>query len=440
MTTREFAASSSSRWRSTGGWGAAGDLSGLAVVTALVTTQIPVRHALLFLYFLAGSGLLTWMVVRQVQPRLPGLVRSGYRFISVPVVAAVIALTLSAIFRAYYSRAAIAEYAVLWTLWIAVGRYSMRRFSSGIRILYAGEGDVGQELKQQSRIALEHVRTPSMQYRVADLCVVESELWGNPAWRRWLLHLEMTGIPLMSAERARETLTGRVPVGMLDAVWAQGAFNDHSAYLRVKRALDVILVVLASPVILFLSAVVAVVVLLDAGRPVIFSQLRIGRDNLPFRIYKFRTMRPDAEDFGPAFATERDPRVTRIGAFLRKFRLDELPQFLNVLRGDMSIIGPRPEQLGFAREYEGGIPLYAFRHGIRPGITGWAQVTQGYAAGDQESRTKLELRPLLHQELLAVLGLAGGREDRADRTVRFRIEMSPHTPKTSARGMKCAQP
>ena len=146
---------------------------------------------------------------------------------------------------------------------------------------------------------------------------------------------------------------------------------------------------LPAPLLLFLAALVATVVYFDVGSPILFRQKRVGKNGVPFTMLKFRSMRHDAEAGGKAFASRNDPRITRTGVFLRKFRFDEIPQFWNVLRGDMSIIGPRPEQVGFSRRFADEIPLYELRYNVRPGITGWAQVMHGYAAGTNETIEKL---------------------------------------------------
>lgn len=159
--------------------------------------------------------------------------------------------------------------------------------------------------------------------------------------------------------------------------------------LTVKRALDVAIVLVLSPVI---AAVVAVAAFLiwreDRGR-VLFTQRRIGVAGLPFTMYKLRTMR--SSEGGAAFTAPGDDRITRVGRVLRRFRIDELPQVVNVLRGEMSIVGPRPEACELAREYARAIAGYHARHAARPGLTGWAQVNQGYAAGVDACREKLDL-------------------------------------------------
>ena len=159
-------------------------------------------------------------------------------------------------------------------------------------------------------------------------------------------------------------------------------------YESWKRGLDIVIVVGLSPLWMPLAGLVAAAIWMTMGPPVIFAQDRVGRGGRPFRMYKFRTM--SAWEPGPPRATEQnDPRVTKIGKILRRYHLDEIPQCWNLLIGDMSLIGPRPEQPQISKFYEDEISGYALRHAIRPGITGWAQIKFGYAANIDETREKL---------------------------------------------------
>ena len=157
-----------------------------------------------------------------------------------------------------------------------------------------------------------------------------------------------------------------------------------------KRTFDICFSLLALVLLIPIYLVLAVLIKLDSKGPIIFSQQRIGRGGRPFTIYKFRSMRQDAEKAGPALSSEDDPRVTRVGRWLRKLRLDELPQFWNVLTGDMSIVGPRPERKHYIEQIVKHAPHYRHLHKIRPGITSWGQVKYGYAGSVEEMVRRLE--------------------------------------------------
>jgi len=167
-----------------------------------------------------------------------------------------------------------------------------------------------------------------------------------------------------------------------------------SAVVHSKRLFDIVLSIVGLLLGAVLFIPVAVAIAIDSKGPVIFRQMRIGRAlhdrSELFWMYKFRTMRTDAEAGGAVWASKNDPRITRIGLFLRKTRLDEIPQLYNVLRGDMSIVGPRPERPGFYQKLERQIPYFAERtYGLRPGITGLAQVFQGYDTSIEDVRSKV---------------------------------------------------
>jgi exopolysaccharide biosynthesis polyprenyl glycosylphosphotransferase len=190
-----------------------------------------------------------------------------------------------------------------------------------------------------------------------------------------------------------EELTQEIPVEHINEEWlfAASMNNSRPHVRRTKRLFDVVASVAALVMTAPIMAAAAVLVRLGSSGPVFHRQDRVGQNGAPFTILKFRTMAVDAESrTGPVWAIDNDPRITWVGRWLRRFHVDELPQFINVLRGEMSVVGPRPEREVFVNRLAEQIPFYTERFMVRPGITGWAQVTQSYAASLEESRQKLQ--------------------------------------------------
>ncbi len=218
---------------------------------------------------------------------------------------------------------------------------------------------------------------------------------------------EEKGLIVTTMPTVYEEVLKRIPVYLLGTDWMVRSFYDqaHSSALQeiAKRLIDIILGFLGTILFVLIFPFVALLILLDSGRPIFYSQERLGLRGTPFRILKFRTMIQNAEADGIARpACNNDNRITRVGRFLRKSHLDEMPQFLNVLRGDLSLVGPRAERPDIVNELQKEIPFYRGRLLVRPGITGWAQINYGYASGIEQNAVKLEydLYYIKHRGLL----------------------------------------
>jgi lipopolysaccharide/colanic/teichoic acid biosynthesis glycosyltransferase len=206
----------------------------------------------------------------------------------------------------------------------------------------------------------------------------------------YLSSCDVAGYTIRPFSSIYEEHTGRVPLVHLSEGWEISApLLEVAHWLPGKRFFDILFTVITAPLWIPIGLVVAGYVLVaDSGRA-IFKQERVGLGGRVFTMYKFRTMDNDAESDGARFAVERDPRLIPGGSFLRKSRLDEIPQLWNVIRGDMSLVGPRAEQVPFVAEFRRQIPFYDHRHMVRPGITGWAQVNYGYADDEADTVEKL---------------------------------------------------
>lgn len=213
-------------------------------------------------------------------------------------------------------------------------------------------------------------------------------------WERLFAKAALAGIPVYHHRQVAEAQTGQVKITHLSEN-DLGSLIPNVPYMATKRAIDVVVAVILLPLLAIPFALIALAIRLDSPGNAFFVQKRMGFRGRTFNMIKFRTMRPrsrveseDAERID-AMTQSDDQRITRLGRFLRKTRIDELPQVINVLKGEMSLIGPRPEALSLSRWYESELPFYSYRHIVRPGITGWAQVTQGHVTDVNDVNAKL---------------------------------------------------
>ena len=296
-----------------------------------------------------------------------------------------------------YSRAAVVWAYAVTTLWLWWG-YRRRVGQRALHLVHVDQS-VPAQLAQcllpqaldpraitlQAWDVSESVALPA-----CDGVVLDRHVPQTPERTRWLSQLKMQHLRLYSVQAVAELVSGRKMLphahGSEDSLWE---IDNDPGYDRLKRWMDLSLVLAFAPLWLPLALAVGLAVRWDSAGPALYSQTRIGRYGQAFRLWKFRSMVHCEAQSSCVFAQSDDPRITRIGHFIRRTRLDELPQLWNVLWGQMSLIGPRPEQAPFVREFAAHIPSYPYRHLVRPGLTGWAQVQQGYADSADSTRVKL---------------------------------------------------
>lgn len=301
--------------------------------------------------------------------------------------------------RLYYSRPLLiasffASIALVSTFNILIERYRKRR----IGIV---PGALTDEIASQVDSDAVVIASPDEPVWAYDVVLIDWARTEEPEWLRFATRAILSGCEVHHIAAHIERRRGRVVAEHFELDHA--AVPRNSLYvLFYKRILDVVLVVLLAPLMLPVLAVGAALVGLTMGRPILYAQKRLGVDGRAFTMYKLRTMKAAKED-APVMATQvGDARITPLGRVLRRFRIDELPQLYNILVGDMSLIGPRPEQPELAEAYTTKWPQFGSRTTLRPGITGWAQVRSSYAATDAETKHKLayDLYYLKHASLM----------------------------------------
>jgi len=322
---------------------------------------------------------------------LPGITSGGYIATSFTIWFGLLATVLFLLRLEYTTVHFTINYVITMVFFVFVHLFFVSRRKIAMGVVPSPSTEA---LPPLGRVEWHYIASPDVSIPRLNAVVVDLHASHSDEWSARIAGFALEGIPVYHVKDTIENLTGAVAIGQLSEN-TLGSLNPNHLYFALKAAIDGILAAVALVVLIPLFLVVALAIRLESPGAALFRQQRTGFRKRPFTVYKFRTM-VTAQSSQPAdrisaITQDRDPRITRLGAVLRKFRIDELPQLINVLRGEMSLIGPRPEVVALTQWYEREIPFYHYRHIIKPGITGWAQINQGHVSAVDDVIHKLHL-------------------------------------------------
>ena len=368
---------------------------GLSITTALSVALLDIlsgedfRSTISEAWFMIAGSILSFVVTSFLIDRTVQYPGNKSSFVTIPLALTPILILIAviALGRFYYSRPYLICFATLTTAGAFI-RYQFQRRPKARILAMIPFGDLAL-LASIDQIEFKKLKEPRLPEEGVDGVVVDMHAELPQAWVKFLADLVMRQIRIYHVASLAESIAGRVSLDHMAAIHVE-RLQPTPWFNPITRVIDLTAALLGGIVLFPLGVLVMLMIRLESKGPAIYRQRRTGINGSEFTLLKFRSMREDAEASGAQFTEEKDPRITKLGHFIRKTRIDELPQLLNILKGEMSLVGPRPERPGFVEEYRKEIPHYQLRHGVRPGLTGWAQIETGYASDTQGTIRKLE--------------------------------------------------